>query len=241
MIWLRSLAFNVYFYVNIVLWLIFLIPFGLLPPAALWRLIGVWSWLNAFMLKHLAGIEVEFRGFENLPPGAVIIASKHQSAWETVSLLHVFDRPIFIMKRELTWIPLFGWYLTRLGMIPVDRGKGHSALRDMVKRAEVVAATGRQILIYPEGTRRAPGAEPAYKFGVAQLYRQLGLPCVPVALNSGLFWPRRGFLRRPGRIVVECLDPIPPGLDREEFLKTLQDRVETSSDRLMQETLALRS
>ncbi|MDR3374229.1 MAG: lysophospholipid acyltransferase family protein [Ancalomicrobiaceae bacterium] len=241
MIWLRSLAFNVFFYVNIVLWLILLIPFGLLPSATLWRLIGVWSWLNAFMLKHLAGIEVEFRGFENLPKGAVIIASKHQSAWETVSLLHVFDRPIFIMKRELTWIPLFGWYLTRLGMIPVDRGKGHSALRDMVKRAEVVAATGRQILIYPEGTRRAPGAEPAYKFGVAQLYRQLGLPCVPVALNSGLFWPRRGFLRRPGRIVVECLAPIPPGLERDAFLKTLQDRVETASDRLRQETLALRS
>ncbi|MDR3497216.1 MAG: lysophospholipid acyltransferase family protein [Ancalomicrobiaceae bacterium] len=240
MIWLRSLAFNVYFYVNLVLWLIVLIPFGLLPPARLWRMIAVWSRLNAFMLKHLAGTDVEFRGLENLPTGPAIIASKHQSAWETVCLLHFFDRPAFVLKRELTLIPLFGWYLARLAMIPVDRGKGHSALRDMVNRAEVVVATGRQIIIYPEGTRRPPTAEPAYKYGVTQLYRQLDIPCVPVALNSGSFWPRRGFIRRPGRIVVEFLSPIPPGMEREAFFKALQDGIETASDRLRREALAAR-
>lgn len=241
MIFLRSLAFNVYFYVNIVLWLILLIPFGFLPPETLWRGIAAWSRLNAFMAKHIAGIEVEFRGLENRPDGPAIIASKHQSAWETVCLLHIFRQPAFILKRELTHIPLFGWYVGRIGMIPVDRGKGHSALRDMVARATAVAATGRQILIYPEGTRRAPGAEPAYKYGVAQLYRQLDLPCVPVALNSGLFWPRRGFIRRPGRIIVEFLAPIPPGMERDAFFQLLQERIETASDRLRQETLATRT
>lgn len=235
MVWLRSLAFNVYFYLNITIWLILLIPAALMPPSVLWRMIGAWSWLNAFMLRHLAGTDVEFRGREHLPVGPAIIASKHQSAWETVCLLHVLDRPAFILKRELTRIPLFGWYVNRVGMIPVDRGKGHSALRDMVHRATEVAASGRQIIIYPEGTRRAPGAEPAYKYGVAQLYRQLDLPCVPVALNSGHFWPRRGFIRRPGRIVVEFLEPIPPGMDRDAFFRTLQERIETASSRLLAE------
>ena len=215
MLVLRSIAFNLYFYVNITLCLIVASPLLLLPGAVLWRVVASWSRLNLVMLKWLAGIDVELRGLEHLPDTPVIVASKHQSAWETVSLLHLFRRPAFVLKRELMWVPLFGWYAA------------HTARQ--------VAADGRQIVIYPEGTRRAPGAQPAYKQGVAYLYRELGLPVVPVALNSGLYWPRRGFLRHPGTIVVEFLPAIEPGLEPQQFFQQLQDKIETATDRLLAE------
>ncbi len=235
MLVLRSIAFNLYFYVNITLWLIVASPLLLLPGAVLWRVVASWSRLNLVMLKWLAGIDVELRGLEHLPDTPVIVASKHQSAWETVSLLHLFRRPAFVLKRELMWVPLFGWYAAHTGMIPVNRGKGLPVLRAMVAAARQVAADGRQIVIYPEGTRRAPGAQPAYKQGVAYLYRELGLPVVPIALNSGLYWPRRGFLRHPGTIVVEFLPAIEPGLEPQQFFQQLQDKIETATDRLLAE------
>lgn len=238
MLFLRSLAFNTAFYVNMIVWMILLAPTLLLPRDVLWRGIAVWSRVNLFLMRVLAGIDVEIRGLGNLPAGGALVASKHQSTFETLFLLHVFHRAAFILKRELTWIPVFGWYCSKTRMIPVDRKRGREALKDMTRRALAEMRAGRSILIYPEGTRRPPGAEPAYKFGVVHLYRETGMPLVPVALNSGLFWPRHQFLRHPGTIVVEILPPIMPGLDGDRVMPVLQEAIETASDRLLREALA---
>src|SRR5262249_45803965 len=153
-----------------------------------------------------------------LPAGAVLVAAKHQSAWETFALLTLFRDPAFILKRELLWLPFYGWLARHAGMIPVERGGGKTALIAMAARARAALLEGRQIAVFPECTRRSRGAEPQYKFGIAYLYGEGVAPCVPIALNSGLFWPRRRFLRYPGTIVVEVLDPIAPGLPADAFL-----------------------
>lgn len=165
----------------------------------------------------------------------MIIAAKHQSTFETFALLKLFDDFTFIVKRELMWIPIFGWCMWKGRMIPVDRGAGSQALIEMTERAMREIRTGRQLVIFPEGTRRAAGAEPRYKFGVAHLYGEIGVPCVPVALNSGLFWPRRAFMRFPGTIVVEFLPPIPPGMDKQAFFARLQNDIESATARLLEE------
>jgi 1-acyl-sn-glycerol-3-phosphate acyltransferase len=165
----------------------------------------------------------------------LLVAAKPQSAWETFALLPLFDDPSFIIKRELTWIPLYGWYTRKSGMIPVDRAAGRAALLAMTRAARALAEDGRQILIFPEGTRSAPGAPPDYKPGIALLYGELGVPCLPIALNSGHCWPRRSWIRRPGTIVVELLDPIPPGLPKRAFLRQLQETIEPATDRLVAE------
>ena len=183
----------------------------------------------------VCGTTVEFRGLEKIPPGALLVASKHQSLWETFALFTLFADPAYIMKRELMWIPFFGWYTWKAGMIPVDRGKGAQALADMNERARRELARDRQIIIFPEGTRRPPGAEPRYKYGIVHLYAETGVPCLPIALNSGLFWPRRSLRRYPGTIRVEVLDPIPPGLDKEEFFERLQQTIEAATARLVAE------
>ena len=176
-----------------------------------------------WLLRVIVGTKLEVRGAEKLPAGACLVAAKHQSAWETFGLIPLFRDPALVMKRELFWIPLHGWFSHKFEMIPVDRDKGPSALRRMLREARKRAADGREIIIFPEGTRRAPGAPPDYKTGVVLLYEGLGLPCVPVALNSGVFWPRRSLLRRPGAIVVEFLDPIQAGV--------AQGRVPDAADR----------
>ncbi len=231
----RSLVFNVIFYVHITLRMMLYLALLPFPRKTMVRAVQAWARDNLRLLKLITGTGVEFRGLERLPPGAVLIAAKHQSTWETFALLTILDDPTFILKRELMWVPLFGWLASRAGMVPVNRGAGSSALAEMNERARAEAARGRQIVIFPEGTRRPPGAPPAYKFGIAHLYDNLGVPCVPVALNSGLFWPRRRFIRRPGTILVEVLEPIPPGLPRKEFIDELEARIETASARLLAE------
>jgi 1-acyl-sn-glycerol-3-phosphate acyltransferase len=178
------------------------------------------------------------RGAEKLPQGPCLVASKHQSAWETFALIPLFRDPALLMKRELFWIPFHGWFSHKFEMIPVDRDKGPAALRRMLREARKRVADRREIIIFPEGTRRPPGAPPDYKTGVILLYEALGIPCVPVALNSGVFWPRRSLERRPGTIVVEFLDPIPPGLPKAEFLARLTEAIETASARLLAEAKA---
>lgn len=238
MIFLRSLAFQVAFYGNMIVWMALLAPTLLMPRRVLLGMVLTWSRLNLLILRATAGIRVELRGFEKLPAGGSLVALKHQSTFETLCLLHLFHDPTFILKRELAWIPIFGWYAAKLRMIPVDRARGREALKAMTRRALVEMQSGRSILIFPEGTRRPPGAEPAYKFGAIHLYRETGMPIVPVALNSGLFWPREGFLRNSGTIVVEMLDPIPPGLEADAAMARLRDVIETASDRLVAETAA---
>ena len=201
---------------------------------AMWAL-ALHARTELWLLKMIVGTKLEVRGREKLPKGACLVASKHQSAWETFALIPLFRDPAYLMKRELFWIPFHGWFSYKFKMIPVDRDKGPAALRRMLAEAKIRAAAGREIIIFPEGTRRAPGAPPDYKTGVFLLYEALQIPCVPVALNSGLFWPRRSFKRYPGTIIVEFLDPIPPGLSKREFLPRLQGAIETASNRLIAE------
>jgi 1-acyl-sn-glycerol-3-phosphate acyltransferase len=232
---LRSILFNLSFYLNLLVYLCIALPTLLLPRGAILALVKHWAATNLWLLRRICGITVQFRGLEKIPPGPLLVAAKHQSAWETFALVHLFADPAFIMKRELMWLPLFGWYAWKAEMIPVDRGARSQALAAIAARAAVELKRGRQIVIFPEGTRRPPGAEPAYKYGVVYLYAQSGVSCLPVALNSGLFWPRRTVRRYPGSIVVECLDPIAPGLDKEAFSEHLRERIESATARLVEE------
>ena len=235
MILVRSLLFNALFYLNTALWLTIALPTFLLPYRGIIAVAKTWGRCNLVLLRLVAGIDYEIRGREKMPRGPIIAAAKHQSAWETFALLWLFDDPTFIIKRELQWIPIFGWLTIKGRMVPVDRGAGSKAMSMMTERARIELARGRQLVIFPEGTRRAAGAEPRYKYGVAQLYAAEGVPCVPIALNSGLFWPRRSILRYPGTVLVEVLDPIPPGLDKDVFFARLQDDIETATARLLAE------
>ena len=235
MVLLRSLLYNIAFYVNLIVWILAIIPMALLERRLFLRGVKGWGRSSVLLLRWIAGTRVEFRGLERIPPGGLLVAAKHQSFLETFVLVALFDDAAFILKRELMWIPFFGWYLWKSGMVPIDRSAGSLALVDMNRRARAEAQAGRQILIFPEGTRRAPGAPPAYKFGVAHLYTNLGVPCLPVALNSGLFWPRRQFVRRPGTVVIEFLDPIPPGWPRDVFFEAVQTRIVTASAALVAE------
>jgi 1-acyl-sn-glycerol-3-phosphate acyltransferase len=237
---LRSALFNVAFFVNTFVWaVVFCLPTFVLPRRAIIGMAQAWARSNLVLMRWIVGTHVEFRGLERVRSGALMVAAKHQSAWETFALLTVLEDPVFILKRELTWIPFFGWLLIKAGMIPIDRKAGRPALAAMGERAAAEVARGRQLIIFPEGTRRAIGAPPDYKYGVSHLYRQLGVPCLPVALNAGLFWPRRSFMRRAGTIVVEFLEPIAAGRDRDEFLTELERQIETASNRLLQRELAV--
>jgi len=233
---LRSLLSNVAFYLTTVVLLVFgAIPFLFMGQRAGMAYARAWARLSVFLTRIICGIRLELRGLEHVPDGGVIIAAKHQSAYETFALLVPLAFPTVVIKEELKWIPLFGLYTLTSGMIHVRRGGGAATLKALVERSREEAAKGRQIIIFPEGTRRPPAAPPEYHYGVSRLYRALDIPVVPVALNSGLFWPRRSFLRYPGTVVIEFLPPIAPGLDAKSFAARLQDTVEAASDRLLAE------
>jgi 1-acyl-sn-glycerol-3-phosphate acyltransferase len=232
---LRSVLFNLVFYAWTALLGIAALPLLLAPRAAVMRFGRWWSGTVLALARAIAGIDYEIRGAEHLPRQPAIIAMKHQSAWDTLAVPVLLGDVAIVLKRELLWIPCYGWYVRKAGMIPVDRGAGATALKAMVRRARAVVAEGRPIVIFPEGTRTAVGTKRAYHPGVAALYTQLGLPVVPIAVNSGLFWPRRSFLKRPGRIVVEALPPLRPGLERKAFLAELQSRIEAATERLVAE------
>jgi 1-acyl-sn-glycerol-3-phosphate acyltransferase len=231
----RSLLFNALFYVNITLRMVVALPTILLPYWFLHGVLRRYASSTLWFLRVVCGTEVEWRGREKLPTGPYIVACKHQSLWETFALFMVLPDPTYVLKGELMWLPLFGWLATKARMIPIDRGSHTNALASMTAAARREAARGRQIVIFPEGTRRPPGAKPRYLPGVAFLYAELGLPCVPIALNSGLFWPRRSLRRYPGTVLVEVLDPIPPGLEKREFLTRLQNATEEATARLVAE------
>ena len=233
-IFLRSLLYNVLFYLLLIFWLVVAIPTFVMPRGALMTVARLWSRQSTWLLRVICNVKVEYRGVEKIPKGPLLVASKHQSMWETFALLQRFDQPLYILKRELTRIPFFGWYLIKVGMIAVDRSAGGRALLKMVRQASDEVRHGRQLIIFPEGTRRPVGAPPQYKPGVAQLYASCRVDCLPVALNSGLFWPRRTFLRYPGTLVVEFLDPVPPGLTREQFLARISAGIEEATARLVE-------
>lgn len=222
---LRSLLFLLWFaLISVILSLIF-VPVLFLPRGATVWLARLWARATFWGLKVFAGIGFEVRG---LPPkGPVLVAAKHMSMWDTLALYLVLDQPGIVLKRELLYVPFFGWFVWKAAAIPIDRGAGASALRKMSHAARTVLTQGRPVLIFPEGTRKKPGAAPDYKPGVAGLYSQLGVTCVPVALNSGVYWT--SFTKYPGTVILEFLDPIAPGLKRAEFMALLEKRIETAT------------
>jgi 1-acyl-sn-glycerol-3-phosphate acyltransferase len=233
-IFLRSLVYNVLFYLLLAFWVILGIPTYVMPRWGIVVIAQNWARSSIWLMRVVCNTRVEYRGIEKIPKGPLIVASKHQSMWETFALLQFFPEPLYILKRELKWIPLFGWYLIKTDMIGVIRGAGGRSLIEMARRAGEEVRRGRQLIIFPEGTRTAVDAPPRYKTGVAQVYVDCGVRCLPVALNSGLFWPRRTFMRYPGTLVVEFLDPLPPGLSRNEFIAQVSTVIENATNRLVE-------
>jgi 1-acyl-sn-glycerol-3-phosphate acyltransferase len=234
----RALAFNIVFWVGTLIFGVAGLPFLLTPRRTAMRFGRFWAQAVLFALKHIVGLDGEMRGQENIPPGGCLIAMKHQSAWDTLMLPPLLGDPAVVIKRELQYVPFYGWYATRAGSIFIDRKGGAGALRRLIAAAKRAVAAGRPVVIFPQGTRTTPGsptAEAPYQPGVAALYRELAVPLVPVAVNSGLSWGRRAFMKRPGRIIVEFLEAIPPGLPRREVRATLEARIETATAALERE------
>lgn len=232
MLAVRSLIFNFLFYAVTLIEMIVFTPFFFLAPRKrAWFVPKFWAKTHLWLMKVVVGTDHVVKGMENLPEGSYIIAPKHQSAWDTFAFLPWWPDPVLILKRELMWIPLFGWYVAKMDMIPIDRGNRAQAIASVNRGAQRAVGQGRQIVIYPEGTRRPPGAPPNYKMGIANLYEELNVPVVPIAHNAGLYWRRRSFLRYPGTIEVEVLEPIQPGLPRDEFRRLLVERTEDACDR----------
>jgi 1-acyl-sn-glycerol-3-phosphate acyltransferase len=230
---LRSALFNIAFYLNLVFFLVVFSWLFVCPRSwAMWGL-KTWATTSIHFLRAICGTRLEVRGLDNIPRGAVLIAAKHQSLFETFAVIPFLPDPAMVLKRELMLIPLFGWFARQFRMIPVDRGAGTTALKRLIGRAKEAVRDGRQVVIFPEGTRRAPGAPPDYKPGAVALYLNLGVPCVPLALNSGLFWPRRKFMRYPGTIIMEFLPAIPPGEPRAVFSQRLQGALEGKTAELL--------
>ncbi len=225
----RSTIFNIAFYINLVGLIVFGLPTILFGRRAVIGLARTWGRTSVWLLEKICGARLEFRGQENIVQGGIIVAAKHQSIFETFALTIKIDDFSYVLKRELMWLPLFGWLLKGAEQIAVNRSSGKAALAEVSVRATKLLGENRSLFIFPEGTRRPVGAEPRYKHGVAHVYATTGAPCLPVALNTGVFWPRRRFLRQPGVIVIEFLPVIPPGMDRDLFAQRLQHDIETAS------------
>ena len=234
MLQLRSALFNAVFYLNLIGQMVFWTPlFFLLPRKKAWFVPKFWARSSMWLHRVLSGAKVDISGAENLPAGSFILAPKHQSFWDVIAFYPFLRDPLFILKRELTWIPFFGWYVWKMQMVPVNRGDRAGAMRAVTAGARREMQHDRQLIIYPEGTRKAPGEPPLYKYGIVELYYQLGLPVVPVAHVAGLYWPRRKFLRYPGTIRARFLPAIPAGLPRDEFMARLVRETETAVDALL--------
>jgi len=233
----RMRLFTVLVYPAFFLWMLIGSPFLLLPRRALIRMMSVWGKVFIGFCRVFAGLKLEIRGREHLPEGPVLIAAKHQSAWETLALLGLFDDPCFVMKRELQKIPLMGQYIIRSHQIPLNRQGGPSDMKKLIKMAktEVHAGQGRQIILFPEGTRRPVDAPPEYRNGISMIYGMLDVACVPLAHNAGLFWPNGYTPSRTGTIIVEFLPAIPAGMPRDAFQQMIEQQLETASSRLVAE------
>jgi 1-acyl-sn-glycerol-3-phosphate acyltransferase len=232
---LRSLLFWVWFNGSILVVGTLGVPFVFLSKSGGSAVMETWARVAAFGARWICGIKTEIRGLENLPDGPVMIASKHQSTFDTVAPILFTRRPVYVLKQELLDMPIFGWYCQKAGLIAIDRDGQMSALRKMIAQAKERFAAGRPLIIFPEGTRQEIDAAPDYKVGVAGIYTLLGVPCVPMALNTGLVWPAKGFMRYPGTAIFEFLPVIPAGLKRGEFMATLEERIETATRALLEE------
>lgn len=238
MLVLRSLVYQIAFLLWTALLGIAGLPLLLASRRTVMRFGAFWSRGVLVLLRIICGLDYQLRGREHLPDGPAIVAMKHQSAWDAIAMPVLFEDAASIIKRELTWIPFYGWYTMKAGSIAIDRGAGSRALKRMVADAARVKAQGRKITIFPEGTRGAVDETRPYLPGVAALYQYLDLALVPVAVNSGLFWKRRGFLRRPGTVLVEILPAISPGLERHAMMEKLRAEIEGATSRLVAEARA---
>jgi 1-acyl-sn-glycerol-3-phosphate acyltransferase len=234
---LRSLAFMVCFYLWSALMALAMLPTLIAPRRWMIAMFDVWGRGVIIGLAVICDIKVEVRGRRYLPTDAALVAPKHQCMFDVFAQFVWLPDNCFVMKKELMWIPFFGWYALKTGMIVIDRDGGAATLRQMVKDAIDRFSEDRQLVIFPEGHRGEPGVAGDYKPGIAALYRELDVPCVPVATNSGVHWPAHGFMRRPGTIVFEFLEPIPPGMKRAPFMALLEERIETASNALLAEGL----
>lgn len=233
----RTLGFTILFYSWTTILGVVSLPLLLAPRRLLLVYSRFWIRSTLVILRLTVGITHQVRGEHHVPQGPVIFAIKHQSAWDTLVINLLVEDPAIILKKELLHIPIFGWCLRHERHIAVDRSAGTAALKQMVAQAQARSGEGRSIVIYPEGTRTAPGTRRPYHVGVAALYNALDLPVVPVALNSGLFWPRRSLRMRPGTITVEYLPPIAPGGKRRDFMTALEGSIETAAERLHDEVV----
>lgn len=231
--WIRSVVFNVLMYLVMAVMALAYVPLVLMNAERAFDAIHRYCRYVRWSADRILGLRTEIRG--DAPAGEVLIAAKHQSFLDIIMIVSAVPRPRFIMKKQILWTPFVGWYAKRIGCIPVDRGKRGKAIDQMVRDVEAGRLAPGQLIIYPQGTRVAPGLPRPYKVGTAILYEQTGQPCVPAATNVGVFWPRHAILRRPGVAVVEFLPPIEPGLQQEAFMARLRDDIETASDRLMRE------
>ena len=240
MLFVRSVLYHVAFYLVTFLLLIACMVALVLPSNVTVFIGRLWAYICTRLYSIIVGGSFEVRGRERLPENtSFILASKHMSTYETFALVPLVKNPLFILKRELMWIPLFGWAVAKGDMIPIDRGSRSKALKIMLERAkEKMARRTRQLIIFPEGTRRPLDVEPVYKYGISHIYKALDVPCFPVALNTGLFWPRQSFMLYPGHVVIEILPPIEPGLDQDVFFEEVSTTIEENSNRLIAEARA---
>lgn len=233
MLYFRSLLFNSAWYINLVLHMVLQMPwFFFLSHKQAIMIPKRWAWTNNWLHRVLVGAKMEVIGAENLPTEGCIVACKHQSTWEFYAVNSLLPDCSFVLKSELMRIPIFGWFLAKLDHIPIRRGDGGKAMRNMIKESGIRVDKNRQVLIFPEGTRGSPGADPNYRYGVTRMYMDLKCPVVPIALNAGLYWPRRKFLRYPGTIRVKILEPIMPGMAGRAFANELESRIEEGCDEL---------
>lgn len=233
---IRSIAFNIAFFAWAFISAILFAPLFIISSRASLYAGKPWADLSLVLARVFCGIKYEVRGRENIQNTPVIYASKHQSAWDTIIFLHLFPNVAYVLKKELLRLPFWGWYLWRMKMIAIDRSAGASSIKQIIRDGKAALAEGRPIVIFPEGTRKKLGSEPDYQSGITAMYSSLGVPVVPIALNSGVYWGKNAFFKTPGTIVIEFLPPIPSGLPKKEFIQRLQNDIETASNKLFIDT-----
>ncbi|MEL0020988.1 MAG: lysophospholipid acyltransferase family protein [Rickettsiales bacterium] len=232
---LRSALFNVVMFGWTAILLIAYIPLLVGPRRMLHDAVRWWTHTIFFLQRRLLALDFEFRGVENLPEGGYIIASAHQSAWDTIGLYELLEDPVFVLKKELYAIPMFGPYARKCGMVVIDRAGGATEARSMIRRVSERLAEGRPVVIFPGGTRSGPDEIVELKAGIAAMYRRCNVTVVPLSLNSGMFWGRRSFVKTPGKIVAGFGEAIQPGLSAADFSALLSERIHDGNRRLVAE------
>ena len=230
---LRSALFNLAFFALTALMSVLALPLLAAPRAWAVCVVRLWAGIVVVMLRIICGVRVEVDGLDRIPPGAAVLAAKHQSTFDTIIWLKLLPDAAYVLKKELLSLPLYGWFCRKVGMIPVDRSGGGAALRSMLRAAQAALEAGRQVVIFPEGTRTAPGERVPYQPGVVAIAGASTAPVLPIATDSGRIWGRRAFQKRPGRIRITVLPPLPPGLPRAQLIPALENAIETESERLL--------